>query len=197
MQILTTNHPLTISPQGFEGTYEDIRELVIRITLAFTLAAVLVVVVAPVFGYKVDLLVSQISSLAAASDTAEAAAAEDAGYGATAGGYAGYAASGYAAAARRLMGGSWTSVLHRWPRPLALTWPIVEDNKFVKSMARSDGGGTRRTAAASTLCKWKEEHWLILLRTQTWKQNKELNLKHKHDTVTHTHTHTHTHTNSK
>jgi len=97
---------------SFEGTYEDIRELVIRITLAFTLAAVLVVVVAPVFGYKVDLLVSQISSLAAASDTAEAAAAEDAGYGATAGGYAGYAASGYAAAARRLMGGSWTSVLH-------------------------------------------------------------------------------------
>ena len=142
----------------------------------------LVVVVAPVFGYKVDLLVSQISSLAAASDTAEAAAAEDAGYGATAGGYAGYAASsyaasGYAAAARRLMGGSWTSVLHRWPRPLTLTWPIVEDNKFVKSMARSDGGGIRRTAAASTLCKWKEEHWLILLRTQTWKQNKETKFK--------------------
>ena len=53
MQILTTNHPLTISPQGFEGTYEDIRELVIRITLAFTLAAVLVVVVAPVFGFEV------------------------------------------------------------------------------------------------------------------------------------------------
>jgi len=177
MQILTTNHRLTISPQGFEGTYEDIRELVIRITLAFTLAAVLVVVVAPVFGYKVDLLVSQISSLAAVSDTSEAAAVEDAGYGATAGGYTGYAASGYAAAARRLMGGSWTSVLHRWPRPLTLTWPIVEDNKFVKSMTRSDGGGTRRTAAASQLCKWKEEHWLILLRTQTWKHNKETKFK--------------------
>merc|ERR1719270_1630846 len=45
---------------SFEGTYEDFRELAIRITLAFTVAGILVVVVAPLFGYKIDLIVTQL-----------------------------------------------------------------------------------------------------------------------------------------
>ena len=38
--------------------------------IAFTLATVLVVVVAPIFGYKVDLLISQINSLSGDSSQA-------------------------------------------------------------------------------------------------------------------------------
>ena len=90
--------------------------------IAFTLATVLVVVVAPIFGYKVDLLISQINglsgdSLPAASDPVYG------GYEATGTGYgaaSGYASpeldAAYAGAARRLEAGSawpWTGILDR------------------------------------------------------------------------------------
>ena len=39
--------------------------------IAFTLATVLVVVVAPIFGYKVDLLISQINGLSGDSQASE------------------------------------------------------------------------------------------------------------------------------
>merc|ERR1711988_394627 len=47
----------------FEGTYEDVRQLAINIVLAFTLATVMVVVVAPLFGYKFDLIVTALNDL--------------------------------------------------------------------------------------------------------------------------------------
>ena len=90
--------------------------------IAFTLATVLVVVVAPIFGYKVDLLISQINglsgdSLPPASDPVYG------GYEATGTGYgvaSSYASpqvdSAYAGAARRLEAGSawpWTGILNR------------------------------------------------------------------------------------
>merc|ERR1711997_1213885 len=46
-----------------EGTYEDIRQLAINIVLAFTLATVMVVVIAPIFGYKFDLILSSLNDL--------------------------------------------------------------------------------------------------------------------------------------
>jgi len=101
---------------SFEGTYEDVRELIIRVVIAFTLATVLVVVVAPIFGYKVDLLISQINGLSGDSLASDPVYG---GYEATGTGYG--AASGYAspevtpsssyayAGARRLLeaGSSW------------------------------------------------------------------------------------------
>jgi len=109
---------------SFEGTYEDVRELIIRVVIAFTLATVLVVVVAPIFGYKVDLLISQINSLS--GDSSQASDPVYGGYEATGTGYgasSGYAspeetpASSYAyAGARRLLeAGSawpWTGILN-------------------------------------------------------------------------------------
>jgi len=47
----------------FEGTYTDIRQLVINIVLAFTLATIMVVVIAPIFGYKFDLILSSLNDL--------------------------------------------------------------------------------------------------------------------------------------
>merc|ERR1712223_1664267 len=72
----------------FEGTYEDIRQLVINIVLAFTLATILVVVVAPIFGYKFDLIVSSLDDLGAADPALTSPEGVDPSYG-------GYAATGY------------------------------------------------------------------------------------------------------
>jgi len=72
----------------FQGTYEDIRQLVINIVLAFTLATILVVVVAPIFGYKFDLIVSSLDDLGAADPALTSPEGVDPSYG-------GYAATGY------------------------------------------------------------------------------------------------------
>merc|ERR1712241_1413235 len=48
----------------FTSKYEDIRELVLNIVVAFTFATLVVVVIAPLFGYKLDLLVSTFNDLA-------------------------------------------------------------------------------------------------------------------------------------
>ena len=109
----------TAFPEGFEGTYEDVRELIIRVVLAFTLATVLVVVVAPIFGYKVDLLISQINNL---SDPASASDPAYGGYEATGTGYGSpsYAGAGVDtsyAGARGLEAGpawpGWTGIINR------------------------------------------------------------------------------------
>ena len=49
---------------AFESKYEDIRELVLNIVVAFTFATLAVVVIAPLFGYKLDLLVSTFNDIA-------------------------------------------------------------------------------------------------------------------------------------
>jgi len=111
---------------SFEGTYEDFRELAIRITLAFTVAGILVVVVAPLFGYKIDLIVSQLNNLSS-SDEAPLAetdpsvgadptyggyeASAGTGYGTGYGGYASPPATGYAAGAARKLASGWSSIL--------------------------------------------------------------------------------------
>ena len=104
---------------GFEGKYEDFRELAIRITLAFTVAAILVVVVAPIFGYKIDLLVSQINNLSQSSDPVTSPGIDDPAYGGYAaaeqdyaGAYTGYPVT--SAGARSLLD-SWnlSGVLNR------------------------------------------------------------------------------------
>ena len=109
----------TAFPEGFEGTYEDVRELIIRVVLAFTLATVLVVVVAPIFGYKVDLLISQINNL---SDPASASDPAYGGYEATGTGYGSpsYVGAGVDtsyAGARGLEAGpawpGWTGIINR------------------------------------------------------------------------------------
>merc|ERR1711992_353579 len=69
-----------------EGTYEDVRQLVINIVLAFTLATILVVVVAPIFGYKFDLIVSSLDDLGAGDAALTSPEAVDPSYG----GYSGY-----------------------------------------------------------------------------------------------------------
>ena len=92
--------------------------------IAFTLATVLVVVVAPIFGYKVDLIINQINGLS--GDSLDRSPASDpvyGGYEATGTGYgvaSSYASpqvdSAYAGAARRLEAGSawpWTRILNR------------------------------------------------------------------------------------
>jgi len=70
----------------FEGTYEDIRQLVINVVLAFTLATILVVVVAPIFGYKFDLIVSSLNDIGAEDPALTSPEGVDPSYG----GYAGY-----------------------------------------------------------------------------------------------------------
>jgi len=70
----------------FEGTYEDVRQLAINIVLAFTLATVMVVVVAPLFGYKFDLIVTALNDL----DASEKALADPQVVDPTYGGYSGY-----------------------------------------------------------------------------------------------------------
>lgn len=93
--------------------------------IAFTLATVLVVVVAPIFGYKVDLLISQINGLS--GDRSSLPPASDpvytGGYEATGSGYGAASAyavpqvdPAYAGAARSLEAGSawpWTGILNR------------------------------------------------------------------------------------
>jgi len=66
----------------FEGTYEDVRQLVINIVLAFTLATILVVVVAPIFGYKFDLIVSSLNDLGAEESALSSPEVVDPSYGA-------------------------------------------------------------------------------------------------------------------
>ena len=113
--------------KGFEGTYTDIRELIIRIVIAFTLATVVVVVVAPIFGYKVDLIIDQINGLTSGDRSSLLTPASDpvytGGYETTGSGYgaaSGYAVppvdTAYAGAARSLEAGSawpWTGILNR------------------------------------------------------------------------------------
>merc|ERR1712223_1195555 len=70
----------------FEGTYEDVRQLAINIVLAFTLATVMVVVVAPLFGYKFFLIVTALNDL----DASEKALADPQVVDPTYGGYSGY-----------------------------------------------------------------------------------------------------------
>merc|ERR1712062_144175 len=88
----------------FEGTYEDVRQLVINIVLAFTLATILVVVVAPIFGYKFDLIVSSLDDLGADEAALTSPEAVDPSYG----GYAGYSEgqAGTGQGYRMLPGGS-------------------------------------------------------------------------------------------
>ena len=62
------------------------RQLVINIVLAFTLATILVVVVAPIFGYKFDLIVSSLDELGADEAALTSPEAVDPSYG----GYTGY-----------------------------------------------------------------------------------------------------------
>ena len=62
------------------------RQLVINIVLAFTLATILVVVVAPIFGYKFDLIVTALNDL----DASEKALADPQVVDPTYGGYSGY-----------------------------------------------------------------------------------------------------------
>ena len=93
--------------------------------IAFTLATVLVVVVAPIFGYKVDLIINQINGLSSDSRDSLPPASDPVygGYEATGTGYgvaSSYASpqvdSAYAGAARRLEAGSawpWTGILNR------------------------------------------------------------------------------------
>ncbi len=94
--------------------------------IAFTLATVVVVVVAPIFGYKVDLLISQINGLTSGDRSSLLTSASDpvytGGYEATGSGYgaaSGYAIpvdTAYAGAARSLKAGSawtWTGILNR------------------------------------------------------------------------------------
>jgi len=83
----------------FEGTYEDVRQLVINIVLAFTLATILVVVVAPIFGYKFDLIVSSLNDLGADESALTSPEVVDPSYG-------GYAAPTTAQGYRMLPGGS-------------------------------------------------------------------------------------------
>merc|ERR1711990_490093 len=87
----------------FEGTYEDVRQLVINIVLAFTLATILVVV-APIFGYKFDLIVSPLDDLGADEAALTSPEAVDPSYG----GYAGYSEpqAGTGQGYRMLPGGS-------------------------------------------------------------------------------------------
>jgi len=58
---------------AFTSKYEDIRELVINIVVAFTFATLAVVVFAPLFGYKLDLLVSTFNDIVPAADETVAA----------------------------------------------------------------------------------------------------------------------------
>jgi len=74
----------------FEGTYEDVRQLVINIVLAFTLATILVVVIAPIFGYKFDLIVSTLNDLDASNKALTDPEVVDPTYG----GYSGYTEAG-------------------------------------------------------------------------------------------------------
>jgi len=86
----------------FTSKYEDIRELVLNIVVAFTFATLAVVVIAPLFGYKLDLLVSTFNDLAPQQeDEILATQAVDSGYG-------GYTAPSYTA--RSLQGSSWPSI---------------------------------------------------------------------------------------
>ena len=96
---------------AFTSKYEDIRELVLNIVVAFTFATLAVVVIAPLFGYKLDLLVSTFNDLAPQQeDEILASQAVDSGYG-------GYTAPSYTA--RSLQGPSWpqigSRILARYP----------------------------------------------------------------------------------
>ena len=75
------------------------RQLVINIVLAFTLATILVVVVAPIFGYKFDLIVSSLNDLGADESALTSPEVVDPSYG-------GYAAPTTAQGYRMLPGGS-------------------------------------------------------------------------------------------
>jgi len=88
---------------AFTSKYEDIRELVINIVVAFTFATLAVVVLAPLFGYKLDLLVSTFNDLS--PPPADEAAATPT----TGGGYSAYPPSSYATA-RSLQGNSWSAL---------------------------------------------------------------------------------------
>lgn len=87
---------------AFTSKYEDIRELVLNIVVAFTFATLAVVVLAPLFGYKLDLLVSTFNDIAPAEDeTVAAPVVEGAGYG-------GYTTGSYNA--RSLQSTSWSAM---------------------------------------------------------------------------------------
>jgi len=88
---------------AFTSKYEDIRELVINIVVAFTFATLAVVVLAPLFGYKLDLLVSTFNDLS--PPPADEAAATPT----TGGGYSAYPPPSYATA-RSLQGNSWSAL---------------------------------------------------------------------------------------
>jgi len=86
----------------FTSKYEDIRELVLNIVVAFAFATMSVVVLAPLFGYKLDLLVSTFNDIAPAEDESIAAPiTDDAGYG-------GYTSGSFNA--RSLEGTSWSAM---------------------------------------------------------------------------------------
>merc|ERR1712083_314833 len=86
----------------FTSKYEDIRELVLNIVVAFTFATLAVVVVAPLFGYKLDLLVSTFNDLAPQEDEIVGGPVVDPSS------YGGYTAPSYTA--RSLQGPSWSSL---------------------------------------------------------------------------------------
>jgi len=86
----------------FTSKYEDIRELVLNIVVAFTFATLAVVVIAPLFGYKLDLLVSTFNDIAPPEDEGvPAPAVEGAGYG-------GFTSNSFSA--RHMHSPSWTDL---------------------------------------------------------------------------------------
>jgi len=83
----------------FTSKYEDIRELVINIVVAFTFSTLAVVVLAPLFGYKLDLLVSTFNDIAPAADeSVTSPVIEGSAYGA------------YPTGGRNLQGQAWTDL---------------------------------------------------------------------------------------
>jgi len=89
---------------AFTSKYEDIRELVLNIVVAFTFAVLSVVVLAPLFGYKLDLLVSTFNDIAPPlEDAGPIPIVDGAGYG-------GYTSGSGSYSARSLQGTSWSAM---------------------------------------------------------------------------------------